>query len=153
MRVIQPPAKRTDLAVIGRVAAHELRELLRHRAQVNRRIVVLRRTIRAVLGDEAVRDSCTTAAIRLTPRKQEGITHTCRLVLPQASLPMTVREVAEAIRSSYPSAAASQRDLLVSVSAALRYLLESGEANNTFNDDGSRTWFAVKPPRDNDLPT
>jgi hypothetical protein len=60
---------------------------------------------------------------------------------------MTAREVAEAIRSSYPSAAARQRDLVASVSAVLRYLLESGEANNTFNDDGNRTWFTVKPPR------
>jgi hypothetical protein len=153
VQVIEPPAKKTDLAVIGRVVEHELRELLRHRAQVNRRIVVLRKTIRAVLGDEAVRDSRTPAAIRLTPRKREGITHTCRLVLTQASLPMTVREVAEAIRSSYPSAAASQRHLLASVSAVLRYLLESGEANNTFNDDGNRAWFAVRPPRENDLST
>ena len=153
MQVIEPPSKQTNLAVIGRVAEHELRELLRHRAQVNRRIVVLRRTIRAVLGDEVVRDSRTMAAIRLTPRKREGITHTCRLVLTQASLPMTVREVAEAIRSSYPSAAANQRDLLASVSTALRYLLESGEANNAFNDDAKRTWFGVKPPRESDLST
>jgi hypothetical protein len=148
VHVIEQPARQTDLAVIGRVAEHELRELLRHRAQVNRRIVVLRKTIRAVLGDEAARDSRTPAAIRLTPRKREGITHSCRLVLTQASLPMTVREVAEAIRRSCPSAAASQRDLRASVSAVLRYLLESGEANNTFNDDGNRTWFAVKPPRE-----
>jgi hypothetical protein len=61
---------------------------------------------------------------------------------------MTVREVAEAIRSLYPSSSARQRDLLASVSAVLRCLLEAGEANNTFNDDGNRIWFAVKPPRE-----
>jgi hypothetical protein len=144
VQVIQQPAKQTDLAVVGRVAEHELRELLQHRAKVNRRIVVLRKTIRAVRGDEGARDSRTPAAIRLTPRKREGITHACRLVLSQASFPMTVREVAEAIRSSYP-AAASQRDLLASVGAVLRYLLESGEANNTFNQEGNRTWFVVRP--------
>jgi hypothetical protein len=146
VQVIQQPAKQTDLAVVGRVAEHELRELLQHRAKVNRRIVVLRKTIRAVLCDEGARDSRTLAAIRLAPRKREGITHACRLVLSQASFPMTVREVAEAIRSSYPAAATSQRDLLASVSAVLRYLLESGEANNTFNEEGNRTWFAVRPP-------
>ena len=62
VQVIEQPAKQTDLAVIGRVAEHELRELLRHRAQVNRPIVVLRKTIRAVLGDEAARDSRTPTA-------------------------------------------------------------------------------------------
>ena len=146
MQVIEQPAKQTDLAVIGRVAEHELRELLRHRAQVNRRIVVLRKTIRAVLGDEGARELRTPAAIRLTPRKREGITHTCRLVLTQANLPLTVREIAQAIRSSYPSAAAAHRDLLASIAAVLRYLLEAGEANNTFNDDGNRAWFAVTSP-------
>ena len=146
MQVVEQPAKQADLAVVGRVVEHELRELLQHRAKVNRRIAVLRKAIRAVLDDEGGRDSRILSAIRLTPRKREGITHSCRLVLSQASLPMTVFQVAEAIRNSYPSTAASQRHLLASVSAVLRYLLESGEVNNTFNEEGNRTWFVVRPP-------
>ena len=147
MQVTEQPAKQTDLAMVGKVAEHELRELLRHRAQVNRRIAVLRKTIRAVLGDEATRDARTPATVRLTPRKREGITHACRVTLNEAGVPLTVRELSERIRASNPSAAAHQRDLTASVSAVLRYLLESGEANNTFNDEGNRTWFAVRPAR------
>jgi len=146
VQVIEQPAKQADLAVVGRVVEHELRELLQHRAKVNRRIALLRKAIRAVLDDEGGRDSRTLAAIRPAPRKREGITHSCRLVLSQASLPITALQVAEAIRSSCPSTAASQRHLLASVSAVLRYLLESGEANNTFNEEGNRTWFVVRPP-------
>jgi len=143
----EQPGRQTDLAVVGKVAEHELRELLRHRAQVNRRIAVLRKTIRAVLGDEGVREARTSAAVRLTPRKREGITHACRTVLTQVVTPLTVREIADRVRVEHSAAAASQRDLLASVSAVLRYLLESGEANNTFNEEGNRTWFAVRAQR------
>ena len=147
MHFIEQPDKQTDLAVVGKHAEHELRELLRHRSQVNRRISVLRKTIRAVLGDEGVREARASSAVRLTPRKREGITHACRTVLTQATAPLTLKDIADQVRREHSTAAAHQRDLLASVSAVLRYLLESGEANNTFNEDGNRTWFAVRSPR------
>ena len=148
MHFMEQPGRQTDLAVVGKVAEHELRELLRHRSQVNRRIAVLRKTIRAVLGDEGAREARTSAVVRLTPRKREGITHACRAVLAQATKPLGVREIADVVRREYSAAAAVQRDLLASVSAVLRYLLESGEANNTFNEEGNRTWFAVRTRRE-----
>ena len=143
MRVIEQSGRLTDLAVLGRLAQTELQDLLRHRAQTNRRIAVLRKTIRALLGDEATHDT-RLAAVRLTPRKREGITHICRTVLQNASTQLTAREIAEAIRLSHPSETSRHRDLLASVTAVLRYLLESGEVNNTFNEEGKRTWFIVR---------
>jgi len=140
---IQQSAKQTDLAVVGRMAQTELQELMRKRAQMNRRIVVLRKTLRALLGDEAVRDSRAYAAVRLTPRKREGITHICRMVLKQANRPLTSREITETIRLLHPAETARHRDLMASVTAVLRYLLESGEANNGFDEEGHRTWFVI----------
>ena len=58
-----------------------------------------------------------------------------------------MREIAEQVRVEHAAAAAGQRDLFASISAVLRYLLESGEANNTFNEEGNRTWFAVATQR------
>jgi hypothetical protein len=144
VQAIEQAGKQTDLAVVGRLAQSELQELLRKRTQMNRRIVVLRKTIRALLGNEAVRDLQLNSAIRLTPRKRDGITHICRTVLKQAARPLTARELTEMIRLSQPAEAARHRDLLAAVASVLRYLLESGEANNTFNEEGNRTWFAVR---------
>ncbi len=146
MQLSEQSAKQTDLAVVGRLAQSELQELMRRRAQMNRRIVVLRKTLRALLGNDAVRDSQVYSAARLTPRKRDGMTHICRTALKQAARPLTARELTEMIGLSQPADAARHRDLLAAVSSVLRYLLESGEANNTFNEEGNRTWFAVRHP-------
>jgi hypothetical protein len=147
MQLIEKPAGQTDLAEVGRVTRQELQQLLRHCDELNQRIVVLRRTLRAVLGDEvAARDPETFAAVRLTPRKRDGLTHICRCVLNQAPLPLTAIEITEAIRRASPTELRKHRDPLKSVTAVLRNLLEYGEANNTFNDEGRRTWFAVRKP-------
>ena len=144
MQLSEQPATQTDLAVVGRVAQRELQELMRQRSQLNRRISVLRRTVRAVLGDDEARDTPAFAAVRLTPRKRDGITHACRTALGQMTRPLTAREITELVRSTSPEALAGHRDPLAAVTAVLRYLLESGEANNGFDDEGRRTWFATR---------
>ena len=144
MQVMEQAAPQTDLVALGRVAHMELQDLLRKRSQMNRRIEVLRKTIRALLGNERDRDSHNYSAVRLTPRRREGITHVCRTILKQAAGPLTRQQITEAIRASHPTEAARYRDLSSVVTAVLRYLLESGEANNTFNEEGHRTWFAVR---------
>ena|SRR5215468_2617601 len=144
LAVTEHPRSETNFTVVSKAAEHELRELLRHRVQVSRRIAILRKTIRVMMGVESARVAQTSAAVRLGPRKREGITRACRTVLAQATTPLTVSQIAQLVRSSYANTASRQRDLLASVSAVLRSLLESGEANNAFDDDGSRTWFAVR---------
>jgi hypothetical protein len=121
----------------------ELQQLLRQRGEMNKRIEVLRKTIRALLGRE-VSGETSFPAVRMTPRKREGITELCRTVLKEAKQPLTRMEITEAIRASYPMEAARHRNLPAAVTAVLRYLLESGEANDNFNDEGRRTWFAVR---------
>lgn len=144
MQLIEQSSKQTDLGVIGRLAQSELRDLMSQRAQLNRRITVLRKTIRTLLGNGASRDSRTAAAVRLTPRKRDGLTHLCRQALREANDPITVRAVAELVRQYHPPEASRHRDLVASVGAVLRYLLESGEVNNAFDDEGNRTWFVVR---------
>ena len=143
MRGNERAGKPTNLAVIAGVAHNELQELVRKRAEMNQRIVVLRRSIRALLSKEAVRNTQLNRAIKLSPRKRAGLTHICRIVLKRTARPLTAHDLTEEIRVSHAPEAARHRDLLASTSAVLRYLLESGEANNTFDDDGNRTWFAT----------
>jgi hypothetical protein len=143
MRGNERAGKQTNLAVIARAAQNELQELVRKRAEMNQRIVVLRRSIRALLSKDAVRNTQLNRAIKLSPRKRAGLTHICRIVLKRTARPLTAHDLTEEIRVSHAPEAARHRDLLASVSAVLRYLLESGEANNTFDDDGNRTWFAT----------
>lgn len=151
MQLAEQTTPETDLAALGRVAQMELQDLLRKRGQMSRRIQVLRRTIRAIVGHAQRRDLQNYPVVRLTPRKRAGITPICQAILREAADPMTRQQIVEAIRRSHSSEAAAYRDLPAAVTAVLRQLLESGEANNTFNEDGHRTWFAVReappPPR------
>lgn len=134
----------TDLTVVGKTAEHELRELLRHRAQVNSRIAILRKTIRVMEGVDATPAAQITVAVGLRRRRRQGITRACRAVLADATTPLTLPQIAQRVRSSYGNTASRQRDLFASLSVVLRSLIESGEVNNSFDNDGSRTWFAIR---------
>ena len=136
--------RQTDVEVIRRQALSELQQLVGKRAQLSRRISVLRKTVRALIADEARRNPPVHPLIRLTPRKRHGITHVCRSILQQATRPLAVQEIVDTIRILHPSAIRGNTDILGAVPAVLRYLLESGEANNTFNEEGVRTWFAAR---------
>ena len=65
MRGNERAGKTTNLAAIARVAHNELQELVRKRAEMNQRIVVLRKSIRALLSKEAVRNTQLNRAIKL----------------------------------------------------------------------------------------
>ena len=144
MRAIEKTSDQTDFALIEQVAITELRELVHERAQVNRRISILRKTVRALSANGGTRNPRTYAEIGLTLQEVEGVASACRSLLRQANRPLTMEEITEAVRLSQSPKAKRRRRLLLSISFVLRNLLESGEVNNAFDEDGTRTWFATQ---------
>jgi hypothetical protein len=134
----------TDLAAVVRSAQIEMRALLLRRIEISKRIAVLRKTLRLVMGAEQNGDSVVPAP-RVRSRKSADIIDACRMVLKQATQPLTRSEISQAIRASRRAENTHHPNLSAGVTRALSHLLACGEANNTFNDEGRRTWFIVRP--------
>src|SRR5215469_8482708 len=133
----------TDVAAVVRSAQMEMRALLLQRSEISTRIAVLRKTLRLVMDAEQNGDSVVPPP-RVRSRKSAASIDACRMVLKQATKPLTRSEIIEAIRTSRRAEIADHPRLSAAVTRALSHLLECGEANNTFNDEGCRTWFAVR---------
>ena len=133
----------TDLATVVRSAQMEMRELLLRRREISKRIAVLRRTLRLVRGANQKGDAVVPAP-RVRSRKSAAIIDACRMVLKQATKPLIRSEITELIRASRRAEITHHPNLSAAVTSALSHLLACGEANNTFNDEGRRTWFAVR---------
>lgn len=133
----------TDLAAVVRSAQMEMRELLLRRSEISKRIAVLRKTLRLVMGAEQNGDSVVPVA-RVRSRKSAAIIDACRMVLKQATKPLTRGEITEAVRASRRAEITHHPNLSAGITSALTHLLACGEANNTFNEEGRRAWFAVR---------
>jgi len=133
----------TDLAAVVLSAQMEMRELLLRRSEISKRIAVLRKTLRLVMGAEQNGDSVVSAP-RVRSRKSAAIIDACRKVLKQATKSLTRSEITEAIRASRRAEITHHPNLSAAVTGALSHLLACGEANNTFNEEGRRIWFAVR---------
>jgi len=133
----------TDLAAVVRSAQMEMRELLLRRSEISKRIAVLRKTLRLVVGAEQNGDSVVPAP-RVRSRKSAAIIDACRMALKRTTKPLTRGEITETIRASRRAEVTHHPNLSAAVTSALSHLLACGEANNTFNDEGRRTWFAVR---------
>ena len=146
MELLEDSGKQLEVEYSERVAQRELEGLLRQLANMNRQILMVRRAITglaATIGDAGVASSGTAQATRVRRTRREDLTRACRTVLDQASLPLTAREVTHAVGELTPSAIADQENPVASVTSVLRRLLEYGEVNNAFNEEGRRTWFAT----------
>ena len=140
--LIGRPAE-TALGAVVRSAKIEMQELLLRRSEISKRITVLRKTLRLVMSAEQNGDSVVPAP-RVRSRKYAGIIDACRMVLKQATKPLTRSEITEAIRASRRAEITHHPNFSAAVTNALSHLLACGEANNTFNDEGCRAWFAVR---------
>lgn len=134
-----------------KTAHEELRQLLRQRAEVMKRIGTLKQTIAGLanlFGDEILGDELLELIDRKNGGRQPGFTKACRLALMEASQPLSVREVCERIQERLPGVLLRHKDPLASVTTVLNRLVEYGEARSVLRDNGRRAWqwVADTPP-------
>jgi hypothetical protein len=131
-------------------AAHEeLRQLMRQRADVMKRIGTVKQTIVGLanlFGDEVLSEELLELVDRKSGGRQPGFTKACRMVLMEADRPLGAREVCEHIQRRLPPVLLRHKDPLASVTTVLNRLVEYGEARTVLRENGRRAWQWVADP-------
>ena len=138
-------------------AAHdELRQLMRQRAEIMKRIGTVNQTIVGLanlFGDSVLSDELLELVDRKSSGRQPGFTKACRMVLMEANQPLGAREVCEQIQQRIPPVLLRHKDPLASVTTVLNRLVEYGEARTVIKENGRRAsqWIAdpssaIAPP-------
>jgi hypothetical protein len=136
-------------------AAHEeLRQLMRQRAEVMKRIGTVKQTIVGLanlFGDAVLTDELLELVDRKSSGRQPGFTKACRMVLMEAARPMGAKEVCEQIQERVPPIMQRHKDPLASVTTVLNRLVEYGEARTVLRENGRRAWQWVADPAQSGL--
>jgi hypothetical protein len=131
-------------------AAHdELRQLMRQRAEVMKRIGTVKQTIVGLanlFGDDVLNEELLELVDRKSNGRQPGFTKACRTVLMEAARPMGAREVCEQIQQRIPPVLLRHKDPLASVTTVLNRLVGYGEAKAVMKENGRRAWEWVADP-------
>ncbi len=141
----------THVQEVVRAAQRELRELLRERAEIMKRIGTVKQTIVGLanmFGDEVLDEELLDLVDRRGNGRQPGFTRACRLVLLEAKSPLTARQVCDELRARYGDLLMNHKDPLASVTTVLNRLAEYGEARAVLNPHGKRAWeWVAENPR------
>jgi hypothetical protein len=125
-------------------AAHEeLRQLMRQRSDIMKRIGTVKQTIIGLanlFGDEMLNDELLELVDRKSSGRQPGFTKACRMALMEADRPLGAREVCELIQHKAPTILSRHKDPLASVTTVLNRLVDYGEARTVVRENGRRAW-------------
>ena len=127
-------------------AHEELRQLLKQRAEVMRRIGTVKQTIAGLanlFGDAVLNDELLELVDRKTNGRQPGFTKACRMVLMEAKTPLSAREVCAQLQGKMSSILERHKDPMASVTTVLNRLVSYGEAKAVVLDSGRRAWAWV----------
>ncbi len=136
---------------VVRAAHEELRQLMRQRADVMKRIGTVKQTIVGLanlFGDAVLSEELLELVDRKTGGRQPGFTKACRMVLMESHCPLGARDVCERIQQRIPPVLLRHKDPLASVTTVLNRLVEYGEARTVLRDNGRRAWEWVADPAD-----
>jgi chorismate mutase len=128
---------------VVRAAHDELRQLIRQRAEIMKRIGTVKQTIAGLanlFGDGVLSDELLELVDRKSGGRQPGFTKACRMILMEANRPLGAREVCEQIEQRVPTLLVRHKDPLASVTTVLNRLVEYGEARPVSRDNGRRAW-------------
>jgi hypothetical protein len=134
---------------VVKTAHEELRQLMRQRADIMKRIGTLKQTISGLanlFGDEILGEDLLELVDRKTGGRQPGFTKACRMVLMEAGRALSVREVCQRIQDRMPAVLLRHKDPLASVTTVLNRLVDYGEAQSEVRENGRRAWQWVSEP-------
>jgi hypothetical protein len=134
---------------VVRAAHDELRQLMRQRADLMKRIGTVKQTIVGLanlFGDQVLTDELLELVDRKSNGRQPGFTKACRMVLMESQQPLAARDVCEQIQHKVPAVLLRHKDPLASVTTVLNRLVEYGEARSVLKENGRRAWQWVADP-------
>jgi hypothetical protein len=149
-----PGSNDAHVQEVVRAAHEELRQLMRQRADIMKRIGTVKQTIVGLanlFGDDVLNDELLELVDRKSGGRQPGFTKACRMVLMEAEQALGAREVCEQIQRRVPPVLLRHKDPLASVTTVLNRLVEYGEARAVVRDNGRRAWQWVSDPANRPL--
>ena len=151
---INPVANGVPVQQVVKAAHDELRQLMRQRAEIMKRIGTVKQTIAGLanlFGDSVLNEDLLELIDRKPNGRQPGFTKACRTVLMEARRPLGVRDVCEDLEKRAPSLLSRHKDPLASVTTVLNRLVDYGEARSLTNDRGRRVWEWVSEAHEKQL--
>lgn len=133
----------TPAVEVARQVQIELRELLRQRTAVMRRIGTVKRTVAglaALFGNESLSPDLRALMDGETRVRRTGFTRTVRAILMESDVMMSAREVCDRITERDPSMLARHKDPLASVTTVLNRLVAYGEAQRVLSGPHKCAW-------------
>jgi chorismate mutase len=134
---------KAHVSEVVRSAERELRQLLRQRAEIMKRIGTLKQTLAGLanlFGESVLTDELVTLLERGAAKRRSGLTRACRLVLMDSSSPVGAREVCEQLQRRFPGLLEGHKDPLASVNTILSRLVDYSEARSLLQHGGRRVW-------------
>jgi hypothetical protein len=128
---------------VVKATQEHLRQLIRQRAEIVKRIGTMKRTIvglAKLYGDDWLNEELREIVDRKDRARQPGFTTSCRRVLMEANRPLRTREVCEHLQQRVPLVLLRHKDPVASVTTVLNRLVEYGEALTERDEKGGRTW-------------
>src|SRR6266481_9005944 len=126
---VMPGSNDPHVLEVVRQAHEELRQLMRQRADVMKRIGTVKQTIVGLanlFGDDVLNEELLELVDRRTGGRQPGFTKACRVVLMEAEKPLGAREVCDQIQQRMRPILIRHKDPLASVTTVLNRLVEYG---------------------------
>jgi chorismate mutase len=137
---------------VVRSAEEELRQLLRQRAEVMKRIGTIKQTLAGlanIFGRDVLSEDLLTLVGGRPAARQSGFTRACRLVLMDSERPMNARQVCDQLQKKFPDILGAHRSPVASVTTVLGRLVGYSEASSSVDSNGRRVWtWLSAPPRD-----
>lgn len=134
--------KTDELEVIIKRAAADLQDQYKKRTDASKRIAEIKRTISG-LAQMCERPDLKAKLLELvdhpSSQRQMGLTRSCRIVLIEASAPMTSSEVADAVQRIY-APLSNSKDRSGTVNTILNRLVRQGEVQKGLDKHGRLVW-------------
>jgi hypothetical protein len=134
---------------VVRQAHDELRQLLRQRAEVMKRIGTIKQTIAGLanlFGDSILNEELLELVDRKPTGRQPGFTKACRMILMESNRALSARDMCEQIQLRMPPMLSRHKDPTASVTTVLNRLVDYGEAQPVMLGSGRRAWLWVTAP-------
>jgi len=128
---------------VVKAAAEDLRQLIRQRADIVKRIGTIKQTIvglARLFGDDWFSEELLELVGRKGRPLQRGLTKACRTVLMEANRPLDAHEVCEQLQGRTPLVLLHHKDPAASVTTLLNRLVAYGEALKVHDENGRRAW-------------
>ena len=139
---VMPGSNDPHVLEVVRQAHEELRQLMRQRADVMKRIGTVKQTIVGLanlFGDEVLNEELLELVDRKSNGRQPGFTKACRMMLMESERAMSARDICDYFQEKLPSMLARHKDPMASVTTVLNRLVDYGEAQAVVSN-GRRAW-------------